>query len=113
MGVQVEKRVEPIVIVQMHDDLSDCIDRGMALDGRVDVASVEVYAVSIHSVMASCHSIRVEDGEDIKDKQIPEELGLGVVSHKFLEDASHDVGARHFSRVHSSPNNNSLFGFVE
>lgn len=37
----------------------------------IDVTSIEIDSIRVYSVMATSHSIRVEDGKQIEDEFIP------------------------------------------
>lgn len=49
--------------MEMQNDLLDCIDGRMCFGIGIDVAAIEIDAVGIHSVVPTCHSVRVEDGK--------------------------------------------------
>lgn len=99
MSVEVQKAKILPFAVKMRNDLFDSIDGGMILGGRVDVAPVEVYSVGVDPIVAPSHSIRVENGKQIKDKPIPEQSSLLAVLSQLTDDPSHHVRGRDFSRV--------------
>jgi hypothetical protein len=42
----------------------------VVLGGGIDVASVEVYSVGIHSVVSPRHSVGVEDREQVENETV-------------------------------------------
>jgi len=56
--------------MKMSDDLFDSINRRVVLWRGVDVASIEIYAICVYSIMTSSHSIRVENRKKIKNKLV-------------------------------------------
>jgi hypothetical protein len=109
MSVKVQKAKVLAFAVEMSDDLFDGIDGGMTLGRRINVAPVEVYPVSVHSIVSSSHSVGVENREEVKDKLVPEQSGLLAVFGKLTDDSGHHVGRRHLSGMDSCPYNEAFF----
>lgn len=84
--------------------LLDCVDCAVLAGRRVDVAAIEVNAIGIYSEVSSRHAVGVENGEDVEDEVISQQLAKFCVSGKLVNDTCHHVRARHFSRMHSRTN---------
>lgn len=76
MGVQVQKSIESVIVVEMEDEIPDCVDCWLVLYVWVDVASVQVYSVCVHSVVPACHAIGIQDGKYIENKIVSKKTGL-------------------------------------
>lgn len=102
--MQVEESEIFVLSVRMQHYLLDCVDGAVLARRRIDVAAIEVDAVGVDSEMSSCHAIWVEDREDVEDKGFSKQLAQFCVSGKLVNDASHHMRPRHFTRMHPRAN---------
>lgn len=75
----------------MHDYLSDSIYRWLILSCWVHIASIEIYAVCIDSIMPSSNPIRIENRKNIKHKMISQNIRLFCCFSQIFEDPSHNM----------------------
>jgi hypothetical protein len=107
--MQVEEGEVLACTVEVQDDPAHCVDGGVESCGRGEVAAVEVGSVGIDAVVPAGHSVGVEDGEDVEDKAIPQQLPFCSVGSQFLDDAGGHVRAGHFPWMHSRSDDHAAF----
>ena len=113
MGMQIQKCKESVIFVQMHDDLSNCVNRRLPLCGWAYIASIKVYSVCVNSVVATSHSIRVENRKYIEYEIISQQSSILIVLRKLFENSSHHMRPWNLSRMNPCSNHDSLFIFAE
>ncbi len=70
--MKVKKPKVFILLVKVHYDFLYCVDWGMHFGVGVNVAPVEINAVGVNPICTARNAIRIEDGEEIKNKFIPQ-----------------------------------------
>lgn len=85
----------------------------MLLRMWVYVASIQVGTVRINTVMTSCYSIRIENRKDIKDQFISDDISHLCIFGDLINNTSHDMRARNFTGMNSSPNNKTFLIFIK
>ena len=116
--MQIQKTEIFIFGMAVQNHLLDCENRRMVLRRRVDVASVEVDAVRVDSVMSTGHAVRVEDGKDVEDKLVPQKTGFVAVLAQLVDYACHDVRAGYLAGMHAGADydafllGDELFGLI-
>lgn len=109
MGMQVQKTKVSIVFMKMHDNLFNRVNWTVFLWVWIDVASIQVDSICIHSIMTSCHSIGVQDWYDIKHCLVSEHIGNFIVFGQLIDDACHNMWAWNLSRMNSCCHNDAFF----
>lgn len=97
----------------MKDEIANRIDCRLELHRRIYVAPVQVYSISIDSIVPPCHPIRVEDGEYVEHKIIPQDASLFIIISELIDNPSHHMGPRELARMNSGRYYDSLFVLVE
>lgn len=69
--MQIQKAKKFSFFMKVQNNLFDCIYWWMSFWIGIDVTSIEIDSIRVYSVMATSHSIRVEDGKQIEDEFIP------------------------------------------
>jgi hypothetical protein len=105
VGVKVEKPKIFIFVMEVHYYLFHRVDGGMCFGIRIDVASVKIDSVGIHSVCTTGYPIRIEDREQIEDKFVPQQSRLVRIFCELLNDSCHHMGTGHLSWMDSCSNN--------
>lgn len=100
-------------VVEVHDDLFDCVNWGMIFGGWIDIASVEVYPIRIDSVVSPSNSIGIEDGEEIKDKFVSQKPGLLGILSKSSYNSCHDMRTGYLPWVNSGSDDDTFFFLSE
>lgn len=102
--VQIKKAKKFVPLVEVKDDAFDCVDGRMRLRTGIDVATIEIDAVGIDTVMSTGHPIRIENGEKVKDEAVSQQPCFFSIFSQLVYDACHHVRTRDFTRVHSGSN---------
>lgn len=79
VSMEIQKCKESIIIIQMQYKITDCIDSRLKFHRWIDVTSVQIYSISINSVMAPAHTIRIQNRKDIEYEIISEYLSLFII----------------------------------
>ena len=79
MSMQIQKCKESIIIIQMQYKITDSIDSRLKFHRWIDVTSVQIYSISINSIMAPAHTIRIQNGKDIEYEIISEYLCFFII----------------------------------
>lgn len=77
--------------MEVHDHFFYGVNRRMILRGRVDVASVQVYAVGVHSVVSSGDPVRIENGKQVEYKLVSENPCFFTVFSQLTDDSCHNM----------------------
>lgn len=109
MGMQVQKSKISAVFMKMHDNFFNCINRTVFFGTGIDVAAIQVDSIRINSIMSSCHSIWVQNWNDIKDRLISECICHLIVLCQLINDASHHMRAWNLSWMDSGCDDNAFF----
>ena len=70
MSMQIQKCKKPITIIQMKYKITDRIDCRLKFHCRINIASVQIYPICIDSVMASPHTIWIQNRKNVEYKII-------------------------------------------
>ena len=97
----------------MQDEIANCVDCRLELHRRIYVAPVQVYSVSINSIVPPRHSIWVEDGEYVEHKIIPQNASLLIIISQLIDNPSHHMGPRELAGMNSGRYHDSLFVLAE
>lgn len=91
MSVQVQKCIELVVFMAVHNDLLHSVDCRLSLDSGIYIASIQVYPLRIYSIVPSSHPVRIENGKNVKNEVISKPPHFFIVLSQLFEDSCHYV----------------------
>ena len=109
MGMQVQKSKISTVFMKMHDNFFNCINRTVFFGTGIDVTAIQVDSIRINSIMSSCHPIRVQNRNDVKNRLISERICHLIVLCQLINYASHHMRAWNLSWMDSGCDDNAFF----
>ena len=106
--MQIQTQEDVPVFLQLFDHLFVMVHSWLHFPGRIDPASVEIYAGQVASRVAVDDAIWVEHRNDLENKVVPEYLGVQRWTSQIVENALHHPTCAGFTRMHSRRNTYAL-----
>lgn len=95
-------------MVVVEDDLTSCMDGGVEDRRGVNVYTIKVDATLISSVMASHHTIRIQQRDELEHKHVTQPFSPWVPGHDEVEEAIKNKARGGLPRVYSSRDEHHL-----
>ena len=108
MSMKIQKPKIFILTMIMSNNLLNGIDRRMILRRRIDITTIQINTICIHSIMPPCHSIWIYYRKYIKYKFISQKSYLLIILRYLLYYSCHNMRTRYLSWVHPRTNYKTL-----
>lgn len=111
MGVQIHVEAQSGRSTVVFSNGLYCKDRGLPVEVRVDVESVEVLPQAIHPIVPVKHSVWVQHGYEFEHEVLSQQMSPRIVGDEELQDPIEDVTGWTLSGMHSGCDEDNFFLF--
>jgi len=108
MPVEIAEHHKLAFLMHVLNQLLAVIDRRLKCFRRKFPAPVEVATRQRASVVAVDNTVRVQHGNNLEHKVVPEDLSIEAGSHEVVDDALHHPAGVCLSGVDASSDDNAL-----